>query len=240
MIDNDEQHDNDILKELNQKLKQVGIKLKFWYYDGSPFTKEDKRVIPIILSHIERLYKDKNKIFLLSVLGVRGYDEAVPALVNEYKFYCDNIYSEPCDELQLLYLCNTIAKISSKKYIDLYIELLQMPATTALESIIKKLSKMKISRVDEFVFNLIEKENKIPEVWRGTLNERDKYWCSLNALKYMVDKKDSKYRCYIQKFLQPEELKWIQFSESKYMKANYTSCYKEYIGLAKKGLFYLR
>ena len=70
--------DRAVLKELNQKLKPEGVRLKFWYYDVSPFTEADKRVIPIILSHTDRLHSDKNKIFLLSALGVRGYDEAVP------------------------------------------------------------------------------------------------------------------------------------------------------------------
>ena len=232
----EDRQDRAVLKELNQKLKPEGVRLKFWYYDVSPFTEADKRVIPIILSHTDRLHSDKNKIFLLSALGVRGYDEAVPALVDEYKFYNDNRYSEPLDELLLLDLCDTIARIASKKHIDLYVELLRMPPTTALASIIKMLGKMKISGADEAIFNLIERENKIPQAWIGKPNEEDKYWCSLNALEYMIDKRDAKYRGYIQKFLHPEELDWIRFSESEYRKANYASCYKKYIALAQKGL----
>lgn len=233
------QHDIEILRQLNQELKPKRIKLKFWYYDSSPFTKEDKSVIPIILRYVNKLHSDKNKIYLLSALGVQGYDEAVPVLVDEYKYYSNNIYSEPLDELMLLDLCNTIAKIASKKYIDLYIELLQMPATTALESIIKMLRKMKVPEVDKYIFDLIEKENKIPQAWIGDLNEENKYWCSLNALKYMIDKKQSQYYSYIQKFLHPEKLKWIYFSPSKFTTVNYSNCYEKYVKLAKQGLSFL-
>ena len=84
-----------------------------------------------------------------------------------------------------------------------------------------------------------EKENKIPNEWIGELNEENKYWCFLNALKYIINRKDSKYYDFIKKFLQPERLKWIWFTPSKYSKTNYSNCYKKYIALAKKGLSYL-
>ena len=136
------------------------------------------------------------------------------------------------------YANKKIAKIESKEYIDLYIKLLTMPATTALESIIKMLDKLKVPEVDRYIFNLIEKENKIPNGWIGELNEENKYWCSLNALKFIINRKDSKYYDFIKTFLQPEKLRWIWFTPSKHMKINYSSCYKKYIELAKKGLSY--
>ena len=235
----EELHDNNLLKELNNELKKNDVKLKFWYYDISPFASCDKEIIPLILNYVNKLNSDKNKIFLLSVLGVKGFDDAVPAIVNEYEFFNLNKYSQPFDEILLLELCDTIAKIESKEYIDLYIKMLTMPATTALESIIKMLDKLNVPELDGYIYNLIEKENKIPNEWIGELNEENKYWCSLNALKYIINRKDSKYYDFIKKFLQPERLKWIWFTPSKYSKTNYSNCYKKYIALAKKGLSYL-
>ena len=229
--------DNDMLKELNEELKRrYGFKLKFWFYPSSPFSEKDREVIPLILNFAAKLHNVKNKIFLLSVLGVKGYDEAVPALVEEYKFILLYKYNEPFDELLLLHLCDTVAKIESKKHFNLYVDLLTLPSTTALESIIKMLEKMKILEAEEYIFNLIEKENIIPQAWIGSVNEDLKYWCSLCALKYIIKRKDLKYYHFIQKFLHPEKLEWIQFTSSRYTATHYLNCYKKYISLASKGI----
>ena len=233
--------DNDriILKEMNKAIKGYRVKLKFQYYNESPFSEKDKAVIPIIIRYSDELKSYKNRLVILSALGVQGFDEAVPYLVEQYKIFNLEIYSAPFDDLLLLDLCNTIAKIGSRDYINLYIEMLKLPPMAALESIIKMLGNFKIDEVDEHIFALIERENKIPEAWIGLLNETDKYWCSQKAFEYIIKKKRPEYRQFIEKFLTPEKLPWIQFAESSFQKQNYSHCYKKYIDIAKRGLKYL-
>ena len=234
-----EMNDQNLLKELNKCISDYRIKIKLQYYDKSPFTEKDKAVIPIIIRYANQLKSYKHKIFILSVLGIPGFDEAVPYLVEQYRVFNLEIYSDPFDDMLLLHLCNTIAKIGSKNYINLYLEMLNLPLTSALECIINMCSKFNIDEVEEKIFALIEQENKIPVAWLGTLNETDKYWCSQRALEYIIRKNGAKYRQFIDKFLTPEKLHWIQFTESPYQKKNYLNCYKQYIHIAKKGLKYL-
>ena len=231
--------DLSILKELNVLINCYKVKLKMQYYDKSPFDVKDKTVISIIINYANKFENYKYKIFLLSTLGVRGFDEAVPYLIEQYKFFNLEIYSEPLDDLLLLDLCNTIAKIESEKFIDLYIEMLKLPATTALECIIKMLDKLNIDKAEEYIFSLIEKDNKIPKAWIGKPNEEDKYWCSQKAFEYIINRKNIKYYSFIEKFLNPEKLEWIQFTESKFQKENYSNCYNKYMQIAQKWLKYL-
>ena len=86
---------------------------------------------------------------------------------------------------------------------------------------------------------LIEKDNKIPKAWIGKPNEEDKYWCSQKAFEYIINRKNIKYYSFIEKFLNPEKLEWIQFTESKFQKENYSNCYNKYMQIAQKGLKYL-
>lgn len=234
-----QESDIKIFKELNNAISDYHIKLKIQYYDKSPFSEKDKKVIPIIIHYADKLENYKSKIFLLSTLGVLEFDEAVPYLINQYKVFSTNINSNPFDEILLLDLCDTLAKIRSINYIDLYLEILKLPPTAALEPIIKMFDKFNNLEIEKCVVELVEKENKIPTAWVGTLNETDKYWCSQKALEYVIRKKDIKYKTLIEKFLQPERLAWIWFSDSSFKKKNYSSCYKQYVAIAKKGLKYL-
>ena len=68
--------------------------------------------------------------------------------------------------------------------------------TQSAEPIIEMLSKFNIEKFEPIIFNLIKKENLIPKAWLGELNEDSKYWCSLVALKCIVNKKDNKYLDY--------------------------------------------
>lgn len=230
------EHDAYIWKELNVEIKDYKVKLKPQYYDKSPFVTENKSVIPIIIKYAEKLDNLKSRAFLLSVLGVKGFDDAVPYLVQQYKFYSVHVYSEPFDDLILLHLCNTIMKIESNKHIELYVEMLKMPSTTALECIIIMADKLKMTELETHIFNLIEKENKIPEAWIGQPNEVDKYWCSQKALEYMVKRKNKEHIPFIEKFLNPEDLEWIKFSKSRFEKDNYANCYKAYKTIALRGI----
>lgn len=79
--------DLSILKELNVLINCYKVKLKMQYYDKSPFDVKDKTVISIIINYANKFENYKYKIFLLSTLGVRGFDEAVPYLIEQYKFF---------------------------------------------------------------------------------------------------------------------------------------------------------
>lgn len=233
---NQNKYDMEILKKLNKEIKKFKVKLKFEYYNKSPFNEKDNEVISIIINYVNMFENYRSKIFILSSLGVEGFYQAIPYIVSIYKSFVSDIYEKPMDEILLLHICDTISKIKSKEHINLYKELLNLPVTPSIVSIINMIDIMKLTELDEDVFNLIEKENKIPNLWVGELNETDKYWVSQTALEYISNKNDKNYYYYLKKFLNPEKLEWIVFSKSKYQKINYIDCYKKYVDIAKKGI----
>ena len=135
-----------VWNDVDDEIKDYGVKLKPHYYDKSPFMTEYKSIIPIIIKYAERCNSPKDRMFLLSTLSVKGYDDAVPYLVDQYKHYISDIYSEPFDDILLSHLCNTIMKIESKRYIELYIDMMHLPSTTALECIIKMAYRLTVTK----------------------------------------------------------------------------------------------
>ncbi|MBQ8287963.1 MAG: hypothetical protein IJX76_04230 [Clostridia bacterium] len=235
----DNKNDLSLLKQLNSELKPFKVKIELQNYEVSPFSASDVGVVPIILKYADLLERDINKAFILSTLRASGFDAAVPYLIAFYKSLLQK-YNSPQDETVLLSVCDTIAKIGSDRYIDEYVELLDLPVTPAMGGIIEMLGKVRSDRIESAVFRLIERENRIPEAWIGKPNETDKYWCSQIALIYIVNRRNTKYYSFIERFISPEKLDWIAFAESKYSKRNYAECYKIYKKIAQKGLNYLK
>lgn len=214
--------DNLLLKGLNRELKQFHIKIKFERYENSPFTTSDVDVIPIILKYVDMCELKANKVFLLSTLRSPGFHQAVPFLIDFYKELLQ-CYHTPEDELLLLSVCETIGKIRSEKYIEQYINLLNMTITPSAECLINMLSKMPNTiEIENCIFSLIEKENLIPEAWMGGPSEIYKYYCSQTALSYICDMDRQKYHSFIEQFLSPQELSWVHFLNSDCCKDNYS------------------
>ena len=108
--------------------------------------------------------------------------------------------------------------------------------TQSAEPIIKMLAKANIEKIDNIIFNLIKKENLIPKAWLGELNEDCKYWCSLVALKCIVNKKDNKYLEFFKELINDEDMNWIKFTNSKYKDRLTINLKKQYKLLAEKGI----
>ncbi len=229
------ENDFKTLKSLNHELKKYKVKLSFQYYDVSPFNKKDIEVVDIVLKYSDILESCYNKIFILSSLGNIGFSKVVPYLVDLYFYFIKNVYSIPRDEIYLLHLCDTISKINSLEHRELYKKILCGPITQSAESIILMVSRYNSFEYDEIIFNLIKKENLIPNLWIGELNEDCKYWCSFIALKCIVSKKEKKYLNFFKSIIDSKSLEWLNFSESKYSKKLTLEWNEKYKKLANQG-----
>lgn len=229
--------DNGILKLLNKELKKYHVKLCFHYYDSCPFREKKTEIMKIILKYADLFESYHNRIFILSSLCDEHFKECVPYLVKTYHYFINNIYKEPIDEQYLLWICDTLAKIKSfNEYISLYKELLRSSLTQSAESIIEALAKNCFDDFEEIILSLVKKENLIPQVWLGELNEDSKYWCSFVALKCIVRKNDIKYLSFFQELLEDKYMVWLSFTESKYQKELTIECKNKYKKLAEKGI----
>ena len=122
------------------------------------------------------------------------------------------------------------------RYVDLYESIISRPMTQSAEPIIEMLSKFNIEKFEPIIFNLIKKENLIPKAWLGELNEDSKYWCSLVALKCIVNKKDNKYLDFFEELIDDQDMNWIKFTDSKYANKLTIDLKNKYKSLAKKGI----
>jgi len=229
-------NDMKILKLLNKDLKKYKVKLKFQYYDTCPFIENKFEILELILKYVESFTSIYHKIYILSSLCDKYYKNSVPYLVKTYHSFIDEIYKVPMDEMYLLHLCNTIAKINALEYTDLYESIISCPMTQSAEPIIEMLAKMNIEKFDDIIFNLIKKENLIPTAWLGELNEDSKYWCSLVALKCVVNKKDNKYLYFFNELIADKDMEWIKFTDSKYKSKLIVELKNKYKLLAEKGI----
>ncbi len=226
----------DTLKFLNKELKKYKVKLDFQYYDTCPFRKNKLEILEIVLKYVELFENYYHKIFILSSLCDKIYSDSVPYLVKTYHYFIDEIYRDPIDEMYLLYLCNTIAKIEALEYTDLYKSILLGPITQSAEPIIEMLAENNMEEFDGIIFNLIKKENIIPKAWLGELNEDSKYWCSFVALKCIVSRKDKKYLRFFQELVDDKNMAWINFTNSKYKSKLTLEWKNKYKVFAEKGI----
>lgn len=121
--------DLDILKALNKELKKykVKVKLKFQYYDVCPFKENKIEILEVILKYSELFSSIYNKIFILSSLCDKYYKDSIPYLVKIYHSFINDVYEVPIDEMYLIYICDTMAKINALEYIDLYESIISCP-----------------------------------------------------------------------------------------------------------------
>ena len=232
--------DKDILRLLNNDLKQYKIKLSFQYYDVCPFDENKLEIMGIILKYAELFESYYNKIYILSSLCDECFKGSIPYLVNIYQHFVEKIYNNPKDEMFLLHICDTISKINALEYQELYKSILCRPITSSAGSIIEMLDKYNVEALEDVIFSLIKKENLIPRAWIGELNEEDKYWCSFVALKYVVNRKNKDYLSFFQELFNDENFEWINFSDSKYKEKLTLKCKNKYKKLASEGIKKLR
>ena len=115
-----------------------------------------------------------------------------------------------------------------------------MKMTPAFEKFIKMLDKQKVLALTEVIYRLFKKENFIPKEWVGKKEEEKRYWVSYSILKYLVNRKDPKYRKLFEELIEEERYDWLQYSDSVYrddIVKSFTAKIKE---TAKDGLEKLR
>ena len=229
--------DKKLMKTLITELKGKGY--KFFSYKKliyqKPFNESDFIVINSIVECVKKLEDDYLKFGLIYTLGVKGFDDAVPFLIDFYKEFLKG-YTNSKDERLLQIICKVLYDIHSDKYIELYLELLKLKIVSATVTILDLLENIDDKSIESYIIPLIEKENVIPLDWIGWPNETDKYWFSENALIFIANKKKKEYKDIFEKFLTPEKLEFIHFTQSKYQKKNYDICYKRYKEIAVKSL----
>ena len=98
------------------------------------------------------------------------------------------------------------------------------------------LGKQKINRAIPYLIKLLDCIAIIPKKWEGTVLEDQKYFVSQSAIAALGKFKDFAYNGYIEKFLYPEQLGWIDFKESKDRKQLLKSTYLEYKKIAQKAM----
>lgn len=219
-----------VLKDLTKKINELGFHFHSYsdFIYKRPFEKKDHYVIDMILEYAEKIENFNTKIGVLYILGVPGFDDAVPYLCNLFEKYLLNNYNEPKDEIYMQKLSNIIFDIKSIKYKEIYRKLINTIICPSSARFIELIDELKIKDFDDDILKIVYRENIIPIQWVGKLNETDKYWCSEIALIYLLNKKDDKYNYLIDDFKNPEKIEWISFAESSVKQSNYKICCSRY------------
>ena len=227
-------YDKKILKEMNSKLKPYHIKLSFQVY---AYEKElivsNENTKKIILEYVNKFQSIYAKVFVASSLWGTICEDCTPLLIELYGSIIRE-YETPQDERYCQYITDTIAKNKNEKYLNLYINLLKGVISPSAGSIIEMVASLCIEKCEDVLLELIEKENIIPDAWKGKLNEDDKYYCSLVSLKCLLKSRSSMVKAFIDKLKKYDEIPWVQFTKSKISESLKSSTNKKYNDLLMK------
>ena len=114
MFDKKNNPDQKILDALNKAIKKFKAKLKFQFYDVSPFKKiANDEVVQVVLLYVSQMTNYYHKIYILSALGKHELSSAIPYIVNTYNNFVNTQYSSAQDEIYIEYLFETIAKMNA-------------------------------------------------------------------------------------------------------------------------------
>ena len=226
-----------IIKEINE----LGYNF-YWYgeFSGSTFTKKDNAVVHILIKYLTKIGNDyAPKINYINSLGVKGFYEATEFLIKEYKDSIPPHYNS----WNLNFIAQNISEIEDPRYIDIYLEFLQDDKlTTEASYIVEMLGKMKVEKAIPYFIKLLNLENLIDSKFYGKSVEDNKYFVSQTAIKALSMFKNPDHIKYIEKFLEPEKLSWIKFSDAaiKDYKHIYKTTYTEYRKIAEKAIKKMR
>lgn len=234
MVKNIELYDENILKEMNNKLKNYHVKLVFqvYAYEKKSII-ENENIKVVILEYIHKFRSFYSKIFILSCLWGPLCEDCIPILVSSYREFMRE-YSNPKDEIFCQYLADTIKKNNCAKYMNLYIDLLNDNISPSAGSIIEMVSLLDLNECESILLELVEKENVIPESWKGKLNEDDKYYCSLVALKCLQKSESSAVKTLILEWKKYDVMPWIKFEKSPDYNYLMKTTNRKYIDLLNK------
>ena len=220
-------------KELFEELNALGYDFHWSVQFGfNTFTEKDKEIIPIIIKHLDKTENCNIKADYMSCLGVRGFYDATKYVLNEYE---TNLITD--NEGIRNVAAQVIERIQDPGYVDKYLSFLtEDKLTPETAHIIRLLSKMKIEKAIPYFINLLSKENKIKSSYYGTVLEYCKYRVSQESINALAQFKNPEHIKYVEKFLTPEKLSWIQYPDTTDGCALLKSTYTEYRNIAKKAI----
>lgn len=227
-------HDVAIEQQMYAELNKLGFDFYWgWQFQPTAFTKKDKAVIPIFLKYINQFVNKKRGLIYLSCLGVEGFYEATEYLIDEYKKFMPPHY----DDYMLNAISHTIMRIKDPRYVDTYLLFLN-DGVIVYESLymVKLLGNLKAKIAIPRLIELLDHVSKIPDLYYGSGLEDCKYHISQEAITALSRFKNPEHIKYIEKFLEPEKLPWINFIESKYQKINYRHIYKAYKKITERAI----
>lgn len=215
------------------ELKKLGYKFNNpIQFDCYTFKDNDNCVIPIIIKYIEQLNSENLRLQYISSLGVKGFSDATKYLITKYKQYLSPDYNQQ----SLNVVSQTLARIQDLRYLDEYFKFLNKNVTIDACYLVQMLGANKVKEALPYLIELLDCVAIIPQKWIGTVLEDQKYYVSQCAIEALGKYKNLDLNKYILKFLNPEQLDWISFSESKERNYLLKTTYKEYIKVAKSAL----
>lgn len=233
LSDPEYQHDIIIEKRLYAELKKLGYKFDdSVQFNCYTFKEKDKKVVPIIIQYIDYFEHENHRLAYISSLGVKGFDNATEYLIAQYKKNLPPAYNQ----YSLNVISQTLARICDLKFLDIYLELLDHDVTIDACYLVQMLGKLKVDKAIPTLLKLLDCVAIIPEEWKGTILEDQKYFVSQSAIEALGKFGMHEYDEYIRKFLNPENISWINFEESKDKKYLLKSTYQAYRKITQKAI----
>ena len=231
-LDPKNRHDIQLQKELKAELRRKGYAFNpTEMFNCYTFGTKDNGVVPILIKYIEQFDSDGCKMQYTSALGVKGFDSASEYLLTKYEEYL-----HPYNQMNLNIVAQTLARICDLRFLNEYLEILSKDVTIDACYLVQMLGKLKVEEAVPCLIGLIDRIAIIPEKWNGTLLEDQKYYVSQCAIEAIGKFQRKEYNQYIEKFLDPQSLSWIQYTDSPEQKQLLKTTYKEYIRLAQKAI----
>ena len=227
-------HDVAVEQQLYNELNKLGFDFYWgWQFQSTTFTKNDKAVIPILIKYLGKFENKRRALIYLHCLGVKGFYEATAYLIDEYKKLMPPHY----DKNALNIVSQTIMRIRDSRYADTYLSFLN-DDVIVYESVymVRLLGYIRAKKAIPRLIELLDHVSKIPELYYGSGLEDCKYHISQYAITALSMFKDPGLIKYIEKFLEPEKLPWINFVESKCQKINYRHIYKQYKKITERAI----
>ncbi|WP_251617683.1 hypothetical protein [Pumilibacter muris] len=227
-------YDVQVEQSLFNELNALGYNFAWSYqFTGNTFTAKDKAVIPIVIKHLEMFKNHNKKHHYIGCLGVKGFYDATEYLIGEY-----NKYLPTDNEDSILYMVSqTLARIRDKRYMDVYLDYLsEEKVVCSTWFIVEMLGFMRYEKAIPSFIRLLDGEQRIKDSFYGSTIECGKYLVSQAAITALSRFRKAEYKKYIEKFLEPEKIPWIQFTESKEKKSNLRRTYTQYRNVTKKAL----
>jgi len=173
-----------------------------WHMQFSPknFTAEDKAIVPIVLKYLDRFEnKGLKNHYIRNCLAVKGFYDATEYLIAESKKHLPPNY----DDMRLNATMQTLMHIRDPRYIDEYIWFIQKEnAVTQSSYIVELLGLLRAKKAIPYIIELLDGEK--------VKNEGAHILLAESAIIALGRFKDPQYIPLVEKFLKPEEIRWIK------------------------------